>query len=123
MAAKVSFRRHLLRDGGGARMAVCGVVDPRYFNTDPAAVDCPRCLDRHRRQNGTGALWIVTTASPVSTLADICFQVTPRDFAMQIRGGLAPDEILGWFDDASEANQIALQELHRAGADQYSRGR
>lgn len=66
-------------------------------------------------------LWIVTVASRASTLADICFEATPRDFAMQIRGGLGPDEIIGWFDAASEANQVALQELHRVGA--YVHGR
>jgi hypothetical protein len=69
-----------------------------------------------RDRHGLGALWIVTRARPISTLADICFQVTPREFALQIRGGLDPDEIIGWFDHASEANQIALQELYRAGA-------
>lgn len=68
------------------------------------------------KQPGLGTLWIVTRASSISTLADICFRASPRDFALQIRGGLEPDEILGWFDNASEANQIALQELHRAGA-------
>ena len=60
--------------------------------------------------------WIVTRARSTSTLGDILFQADPQRFAQQIRGGLNPDEILGWFDSHSEANQIALQELHRAGA-------
>ena len=66
--------------------------------------------------NGQFPMWIVTRATTVSTLDDICFQATVHDLALQIKGGLDPDEILGWFDNASEANQIALQELYRAGA-------
>ncbi len=66
--------------------------------------------------NGTHELWIVTKATVNSTLIDVLFQATPRDFALQVRGGLDPDEIVGWFDSHSEANQIALQELYRAGA-------
>ena len=77
---------------------------------------------RHQRlhqDSGLGALWIVTTASKDSTLGDILFQATAKGFAIRIGGGLDPDDILGWFDDHSEANQIALQELHRRdGAEQ-----
>jgi hypothetical protein len=66
---------------------------------------------------GLGALWIVTKATPTSTLGDVLSRATPRELALQVRGGLDPDEIIGWFDNHSEANQIALQELHRAGVD------
>jgi len=71
---------------------------------------------RRLRGNGLGQLWIVTRARRTSTLEDILFHVDPQGFALQIRGGLDPDEIIGWFDSHSEANQIALQELYRAGA-------
>ena len=70
---------------------------------------------------GLGTLWIVTTARPISELGDICFEASPSDLAFQVLGGLKPDEIIGWFDNYSEANQIALQELHRVGA--YINGR
>lgn len=66
-------------------------------------------------QVGLGALWIVTKATEHSELIDVCFRATPKDLAQMVLGGLGPDEILGWFDNYSEANQIALQELHRAG--------
>ena len=67
-------------------------------------------------ENGLGKLWIVTKATKSSTLEDVLYQATPYELALQIKGGLEPDEIIGWFDNASEANQIALQELYRAGA-------
>ena len=63
--------------------------------------------------NGLGALWIVTKATPDSTLADILFQADWHRLALQFAGGLSPDEIVGWFDDGSEAKQIALQEMAR----------
>jgi hypothetical protein len=62
-------------------------------------------------QNGLGALWIVIHGSPRSTLGDICFQASPHDFALRVRGGLDPEEIIGWFDDADDANRVAQQEL------------
>jgi len=69
-----------------------------------------------KTQHGLGQLWIVTKASPVSTLEDILFQADPHRLALQVLGGLRPDEIVGWFDNYSEANQNALQQLHIAGA-------
>jgi len=69
-----------------------------------------------RTENGLGELWIVTRATKDSTLGDILFKASPYRLALQVRGGLDPEEIIGWFDDASEANQIALQELYLAGA-------
>lgn len=64
---------------------------------------------------GLGALWIVTRATSQSELVDILFRATPQRFAQQVQGGLQPEDVIGWFDSYSEANQIALQELHRAG--------
>ena len=66
------------------------------------------------KANGLGALWIVTTATPDSELVDIVFQADWHRMALQFAGGLNPADIIGWFNNASEANQIALQELHRA---------
>jgi len=58
-------------------------------------------------------LWIVMTATTTSTLDDICVQVTPKTLALMVRGGLDPEAILDWTEDAAEANQLALQELYR----------
>lgn len=49
---RVHHRRHLLSTGGGARMTLCGKIDPRYFTTDPKEADCPRCLARHNKRHG-----------------------------------------------------------------------
>ena len=57
-------------------------------------------------------LWIVTFAKNQSTLGDIRFETTPRGFALQVRGGLDPDEIAAVFDSEPEATHLALQLLH-----------
>jgi hypothetical protein len=72
--------------------------------------------DARHRSYGLGPLWIVTRATATSTLDDILFKASPHDLALQVMGGLRPDEILGWFDSYTETNQNALQELYRAGA-------
>ena len=57
--------------------------------------------------------WIVTEAHPISTLADICFQTDARGFALQVKGGLEPDEIVGLFTDEGRALVAARLELNK----------
>jgi len=56
-------------------------------------------------------LWIVTTPTADSTMGDICFKTDPRGFALQVLGGLKPDEIVGWYDRQSDAVSAAAAQL------------
>jgi hypothetical protein len=61
-------------------------------------------------------IWIVTRAKATSSLADICFEVSARMFALQIKGGLDESEIVAWFADERDARTVARRELRIAGA-------
>ncbi len=50
-----------------------------------------------------GQFWVVTTPTRHSTLGDICFLCDFKCFALQIRGGLDEQEIIGIFSGESEA--------------------
>ena len=51
--------------------------------------------------------WVVTTPTPVSDLGDICFQCDFAQFALQVRGGLNENEIVGIYADQQAAAQEA----------------
>ena|SRR3990167_1087110 len=52
-------------------------------------------------------LWFITKPSGVSTLADICFETDAVGLALQFRGGLEASDIVGMFDNESEAKHYA----------------
>ena len=56
--------------------------------------------------------WVVTTPTPVSDLGDICFQCDFAQFALQVRGGLNENEIVGIYADQQAATQEAEALLH-----------
>jgi hypothetical protein len=51
--------------------------------------------------------WVVTTPTPLSGLGDICFQCDFTQFALQVRGGLNENEIVGIYADQQAATQEA----------------
>ena len=51
--------------------------------------------------------WVVTTPTPFSGLGDICFRCDFIQFALQIRGGLNENEIVGVYADQQAATQDA----------------
>jgi hypothetical protein len=55
--------------------------------------------------------WIVTMPTVNSELGDICFQCDFRQFALQIRGGLKIEEIVGVFADGEVARETATRLL------------
>ena len=57
--------------------------------------------------------WIVTKATPVSTINDIAFLTDIPGLMKQARGGLDEDEIVLVTFDAQEANEAARAELDR----------
>ena len=60
-------------------------------------------------------LWVVTKASPRSTIEDICFQTDLAEGLFhQYKGGLDPKDIVGFWDDESQAKEKARFILHRA---------
>jgi hypothetical protein len=52
-------------------------------------------------------LWFVTSPTPNSELGDICFECDFERFALQIRGGLDEQKIVGVFADEGEAKELA----------------
>lgn len=58
-------------------------------------------------------LWFVTSPTPVSELGDICFECDFARFALQIRGGMDEQRIVGIFADEVEAKELA-EKLLRA---------
>lgn len=64
-----------------------------------------------RRTRRNDSLWVVTTPTEDSELADICFQATARDLIYQGLGGLAPDEVEGSFSDGNVAHAFARRLL------------
>lgn len=103
LAGLRQYREHL--NAGGDRLL--RELELRAGVDTDATDALSRALDR---------LWIVTTARTTSTLADICFSVTPREFALQVKGGLEGDEIVGVFADGLDARKVARRELTIAGA-------
>ena len=53
--------------------------------------------------------WFVVSPSPVSTLADICFESDSKRFAVQIRGGLDVENIVGVFAEHQPAEAKVKQ--------------
>jgi hypothetical protein len=47
--------------------------------------------------------WLVTKPTANSTLDDILCRTTPRGFALQVRGGLMPNEVHSIWTDYSQA--------------------
>ena len=58
--------------------------------------------------------WIVTQATKLSTLADICFQVDIEDLEKQFKGGLKAENVVGMWLDQSPAEEKAKMLIHRA---------
>ena len=52
-------------------------------------------------------LWFVVSPTPNSELGDICFECDFERFALQIRGGLDEQKIVGIFADGGEAKELA----------------
>jgi hypothetical protein len=57
--------------------------------------------------------WVVTTPTTVSTVGDICFSCTFEQFALQVRGGLHEENIVGMYADEEEATATAKRLLAR----------
>ena len=55
--------------------------------------------------------WVVTTPSPVSEMADVCFPCTFERLLLQGRGGLHEDEIVGIYAEENEAKKAAMRLL------------
>ena len=55
--------------------------------------------------------WVVTSPTPDSELADCCFECSHETFALQIRGGLAVQQIIGIFADEQLAKATATKLL------------
>ena len=53
--------------------------------------------------------WIVTLPTAHSELADCCFQCDFKTFALQVRGGLEADEIVGIYADEELATAAATK--------------
>jgi len=61
------------------------------------------------------SLWVVTKATPRSTMQDICFRVElPLDLYNQFMGGLDPADVVAFYDNQSPAEEKARHELHTA---------
>jgi hypothetical protein len=67
--------------------------------------------------------WVVTTPTPVSGLGDICFQCDFAQFALQVRGGLNENEIVGIYADQQAAVQEAeaLLQTMQVGSSSHER--
>jgi hypothetical protein len=60
-------------------------------------------------------LWVVTKPNKNSTLEDICFQTDLTEgLCNQYKGGLDPKDIVGFWDDESQAKEKARFLLQRA---------
>ena len=49
------------------------------------------------------AFWMVTNPTPTSELADICFETSLENLALQLKGGLSMDADPTMFTDRTEA--------------------
>ncbi len=56
-------------------------------------------------------IWVVTNPNKISTLEDICFEVTMGQLSRQFLGGLRPEEILATFTDGEEAFKYARKAM------------
>ncbi len=61
--------------------------------------------------------WVVTTPTPLSGLGDICFQCDFTQFALQVRGGLNENEIVGIYAD-QQAATLEAEHLLQASSSQ-----
>ena len=64
----------------------------------------------------TDKFWVVTKATPVSTLVDVLCETDLSGLALQIRGGLSPASILLLTDNRESARDRAVSELQTKGA-------
>ncbi len=55
--------------------------------------------------------WVVTDATPDSTLPDVCFETSLRGLELQFRGGLSSDRHPTIFTDRAEAEAEAQARL------------
>lgn len=58
--------------------------------------------------------WVVTDATPVSELADICFETSLRGLELQFRGGLSMNSNPTIFTSKEEAEKAASKRLKTA---------
>ncbi len=58
-----------------------------------------------------GTFWVVTKPTANSELGDCCFESTFRKFALQARGGLDVEEIVGIYVDEQVATAAATKLL------------
>ena len=61
--------------------------------------------------------WLVTKPNEHSTLNDVLFETDARGVALQVMGGLTPDEIVGMYTDFEEAFDTAFEAMVDAGCD------
>lgn len=59
--------------------------------------------------------WVVTQPRELSELADICFEADVQTLALQFKGGLLPDEIIGLYTESHEAKNTAQKALSNIG--------
>ena len=82
-----------------------------YFNWKPASPSfllLPSIMRANMKIQGLPAhFWVVTTPTPLSGLGDICFRCDFAQFALQVRGGLNVNEIVGIYADQQTATQDA----------------
>lgn len=57
--------------------------------------------------------WVVTDPTPLSELADILFQASLADLALQFKGGLTIEENPTLYTDETEARTEAIARLGR----------
>jgi hypothetical protein len=51
--------------------------------------------------------WVVTTPSSESEIGDICFECDFRKYALQVRGGLDVEKVVGIFASGNKAVELA----------------
>jgi len=59
------------------------------------------------------SFWVVTKPAPNSILPDILFEADLKRFALQIRGGLNPADIICIYTEKAEAEAMARDLLRR----------
>ena len=62
-----------------------------------------------------GKFWVVTKPTSDSTLGDFLFQADVFDLALQLRGGLKGNEIVGIYKNDTKAHKVAGQEYRKVG--------
>ena len=61
--------------------------------------------------------WVVTSPTPDSELGDCCFECDFKTYALQIRGGLEVDSIVGIYSDGEAAKDTATKLLAKKDAE------